>query len=634
MRNISELPVGSGDPFWPLRFLDARFEPRDPIFDPDEVEEPRPRRRRKKVAALAIAVAAIGCGGSAGPALHATDSILVQLEPGAAPPAGHARTEYGPPIVALEWVAPDGEPPLLRVPLERGTDAELAAEQLAREPGIAFAEPVYIYRSSRAPNDPRFKDLWGLSRIGAPGAWAHTVGDRKVTVAVVDDGVALDHPDLKDNLWTNPQEIPGNGQDDDGDGVIDDAHGASFQDGAATGDPSPAPNSEARWHGSHVSGIIGAAGDNHLGVVGVNWSVALMAVRGLGPSGGRSDDLARSIDYAVDHGARVINASWGGGGKSRALMRSIERAGKHGALFVAAAGNGSAARPDFPAAFEGVLSVGAATPDDVLAPFSNRGALLAAPGVGILSTTAPGQYERYDGTSMAASHVSGAAALLWAAHPGASLAQVTKALLDSAVSMSGVEYGRLDVAKALGELENGSGESASLALSRDSLAFAASAGRRPRAQTVLVRAHGGAARRWKAAADRSWISLRPSEGETPARISVLVDPAKLEAGTHSGTVQVEGGPALRVGFRIGDTPPVTVASGACEMRGGALHAPAGAGCALQVVEGESAGVRWVLPGGRQSAGSRFYGQFVRPGQFTLLVSRDEGEVDGIPVVIE
>ncbi|TMA29116.1 MAG: hypothetical protein E6J78_03725 [Deltaproteobacteria bacterium] len=633
-RNLSDLPVSSGDPFWPLRFLDARFEPRDPLFDLDEIEDEQdelPRRRRKKpsrAAILAAAIAAAGCVARGSPAIHASDSILVQLEPGAAPPEGRADPEKGPPIVALESLAPDGEAPLLRLPLEPGTDAAKAAEQLERAPGVQFAEPVYIYQASRMPNDPRHRDQWALTKIEANQAWARTVGDRSVTVAVIDDGVALDHPDLQSNLWTNPQEIPGNGEDDDGDGIVDDWHGADFVDG--DGDPSPAPEGEARWHGSHVSGTIGAAGDNHLGVVGVNWNVSIMAVRGLGPRGGRSDDLARSIDYAVDHGARVINASWGGGGRSQALARAIERAGRRGALFVAAAGNGSGRSPDFPAGLDAdnVLSVGATTPDDLLATFSNRGSRIVAPGVGILSTTAPGRYERYDGTSMAAPHVSGAAALLWAAHPEASLEQVARALLE------GAEHGRLNVAQAFDAFEMDEPAPQALALSRASLTF------RSRAfltQTVSIRTQSGAPRKWRASADRKWIKLGPAEGDSPARISISVDRDRLAPFGDVGTVRFvddDGqGPTLQVEARPDDSL-VAVTAGSCEMKDGALHARAGAGCSLQAAEGESAAIRWTLPGGRQVAGSHLYAWFARRGRFEMTLGAGPARTDAIPVVIE
>src|SRR5207248_9242037 len=267
--------------------------------------------------------------------------------------------------------------------------------------------------------------------------------------------------------------IAANGRDDDGDGYVDDVNGYDFVDGR--GDPSPARTGEERWHGTHVAGTIGAAGDNRVGISGVNWKVALMALSAIGTRGGRSDDLARAIDYAVDHGPRVVNASWGGGGQSQAIAKAVARAGERGVLFVAAAGNDGASRPSFPASLtsDNLISVGAFTPAGKLAPFSNRGALVAAPGVGILSTTAPGQYERYDGTSMAAPHVPGVAALLWSARPEATLAQVRRAILSSAVALGGTKHGRVDAARAMAALlgDSGGGGSGGFVLSRDSLAF-------------------------------------------------------------------------------------------------------------------------------------------------------------------
>jgi hypothetical protein len=366
-----------------------------------------------------------------------------------------------------------------------------------------------------------------------------------------------------------------------------------------------------------------------------------MALRALGPYGGRSDDLPRAIDFAADHGARVINASWGGGGVSQALARAIVRAGRKGALVVAAAGNRSAAGPEFPAdlRFDNVLSVGASTPGDLLARFSNRGAQVSAPGVGILSTTAPGQYERYDGTSMASAHVAGVAALLWAAHPEASLQDVRRAILASATPMDGVVHGRVHAARALSALEIAGRGPGALSLSRDALAFRARPGRIPRSQTISLRADGGGGKKWVAEADATWIVLKQSAGETPARVQVRVDPAKLGAGRHAGSVIFKdaagGAKALAVSLQIGTAPVVAVQGDGCALsEDGKLHARVGSGCALSAAEGEAASVQWRLPGGEEASGARLYGHFVRRGEFQLLVSTDEGEVDPLPVVIE
>lgn len=624
----------------PLRHLDVRFEPVDPVFDADEPAFPRFRRsppRSAAAAAVAIA-AALACGGSGQVAVQVGDAILVQLEAGAAPPAAQPRTDPGPPIVPLAQVADADEPPLLRVPVEPGRDPAAAAAEASAKAGVAFAEPVYLYQARRTPNDTRYRDLWGLAKIGAPAAWDRSTGARGVAVAVVDDGVALDHPDLSPNLWQNPEELAGNRRDDDGDGYVDDVNGWDFVDGDA--DPSPARSGEDRWHGSHVAGTIGAQGNDGAGVVGVNWNVSLMALRAIGPRGGRSDDLAKAIDFAVGHGARVINASWGGGGGSQAISSAIARANRKGVLFVAAAGNDAEPSPSFPAnlKLDNLISVGATGPDDVLAPFSDRGAMVAAPGVGILSTTAPGRYERYDGTSMAAPHVSGLAALLWSVHPDATLAQVRDAILASGAAVKGVQHGRIDAARALAALDEvTAGAAAELKLSREKLAFAVRPGRVPRAQTVSLRKAEGGAVAFKAAVDAKWILLSRADGETPARVSVRVDPAGLAAGAHEGHVTFTAGNAsvrLTVAAQVGNLPLVAVQGEGCALSEGKLRVRAGAGCALVAAAGASPDVDWTLPGGAHVAGGQLYGQFVRRGEFELLLASDEGAVDAVPVIIE
>lgn len=629
-----------------------RLAPDDPLLDAEEIEIPHAERIRRRPAraaaraAAAVALALEACGGSPVPPQQAFDSILVQLERDADPPSFPAAGSDGAPIVALQSLGPADAPAILRLPLPAGAEPASFAREAAARPGVEFAEPVFLYQSTRVPDDPRFKELWGLVAIDAPGAWATAIGDRRVTVAVVDDGVALTHPDLSGNLWINPSEIAANGRDDDGDGYVDDVNGYDFVDGS--GDPSPARSGEERWHGSHVAGTIGAAGDNRIGVSGVNWKVSLMALRAIGPRGGRSDDLARAIDYAVDHGARVVNASWGGAGNSQVIARAVARARARGVLFVAAAGNDGSSRPSFPANLPGdnLLSVGALAPEGGLAPFSNRGALVAAPGVGILSTTAPGRYERYDGTSMAAPHVSGLAALLWSARPQATLDEVRRAILASASPVAGTRNGRIDAARAMAALlpGSGAGPSGGLLLSRGSLSFISSRGSVPRAQTVSLRAEGGEAKRWTARPDARWVRLSAAQGETPARLTVRVDPSGLSSGEHVAHVRIESADrppqavVLEIALRIGDTPAVAANGSGCRFQEGRVHVDRGATCKLAIPGlgpgATASSVQWRLPGGAVVQGGTMYGQFQARGEYTVeLLGNEEGS-EAVAVVVE
>lgn len=329
--------------------------------------------------------------------------------------------------------------------------------------GVRYAQPDYIVQADYVPDDPRLADQWGLAQangvdIGAKAAWDVTTGSPSVVVAVIDSGVMLDHPDLAANIWTNPDEIAGNGIDDDDDGYVDDVHGWDFVDD--DNDPS-----DENRHGTHVAGTIAAVGDNGIGVAGVAYGSRILPLRMLNAGGsGLLSDGVRALAYARAHGARVTNLSWTySGAISQPLWDELESDAAGGMVVTAAAGNqgfDADVTPMYPAAFDlpGIVSVAALGPDGTLPDFSNRGVAsvdIAAPGVDILSTWFNGGYDTLTGTSMAAPHVAGVAALLLSAHPGWTAAQVRDRLLETARprgALFGVigTGGSLDAAAALG----------------------------------------------------------------------------------------------------------------------------------------------------------------------------------------
>ncbi len=310
------------------------------------------------------------------------------------------------------------------------------AKQLLASGAVDYIEPNYIVRTNATSNDPSMGQLWGLNSAGdndvdAPEAWNIETGSEAVVVGVIDTGIDYNHPDLAANMWRNPNEIPGNGVDDDGNGVIDDVYGYNAYHNS--GDPF-----DDNGHGTHCAGTIGAVGNNGVGVVGVNWNVKLMAIKFLSSGGsGSIDDAVDAVEYAIAMknagvNLKVLSNSWGGGGYSNALTEAISAARDEGILFVAAAGNNSSdndTSPSYPASYEhdNIVSVAATDSDGNLASFSNYGANsvdVAAPGVSIYSTYPGNQYKHLSGTSMATPHVSGIAALVAAHEPGLSVNQL------------------------------------------------------------------------------------------------------------------------------------------------------------------------------------------------------------------
>ncbi|OYT70638.1 MAG: hypothetical protein CFK52_10390 [Chloracidobacterium sp. CP2_5A] len=361
------------------------------------------------------------------------------------------------------------------------TDAFL--ERLRKHPSVEYVEPNYVYKiGDTRPNDPDFAEQWGHFNDGQPikggqrgtpgvdaavlAAWDVTTGSRDVVVAVIDTGVDYAHEDLADNMWVNEGEIPDNGIDDDGNGIVDDYYG--YNAVGNSGNPM-----DDNGHGTHCAGVIGAKGDNSAGIAGVNWDARIMALKFLDANGrGTLNDALECIDYAIAMkqrgvNVRVLSNSWGGGGYSRALEDAIRAANANDMLFVAAAGNSGTDNdrlPHYPASYAvaNVLSVAALSPDDKLAPFSCYGKKtvhLAAPGVDVYSAVPVsvfGQgYKHFSGTSMATPYVAGAAALVLARNPALPVKQLKGRLLRSVAPVAALDGrlatgGRLNIARALG----------------------------------------------------------------------------------------------------------------------------------------------------------------------------------------
>ena len=358
--------------------------------------------------------------------------------------------------------------------------ATLIRDLSARADVVEYAEPNYILHADLTPNDPRFGELWGLQNTGQPIlgvagkpgadisavlAWDISTGSRSAVMTVVDTGIDYTHPDLAANVWSAPTAFT---VSIGGRAITCPAGSHGFNAITNVCDPRDDNN-----HGSHVSGTIGAVGNNSVGVVGVNWTASIMGSKFLDASGsGTTANAINAIEFAIQAKAafggatgaanvRVLSNSWGGGGFSQALLDEINKSGANDMMFVAAAGNEAAdndVAPHYPSSYNAanVVAVAATDNNDALASFSNFGATsvhLGGPGVNVLSTIIGANYAYFSGTSMATPHVSGAALLILSkcALITASLKTLILNNTDPIPSLSGITVtgGRLNVNKAI-----------------------------------------------------------------------------------------------------------------------------------------------------------------------------------------
>jgi subtilisin family serine protease/PKD repeat protein len=433
---------------------------------------------------IALAAGKIKSGHPPLIAKHASlpDELLVKFARDM-PPAEIEAFAKGKGALKAQRIGKGNKPGRLRqwylIKFPQGADLAKAKSELTSNPAVLEVQPNYEIYPEAVPNDPDFSKLWGLHNTGqtalttgipgrvdadmdVPEAWELPVVGSPILVAVTDTGIDYNHPDLSANVWTNSGEIPGDGKDNDNNGYVDDVHGYDFEDN----DSDPTDAGSYVNHGTHVAGIIAAAHNNGVGTTGVSREAKVMALKIFGANGSYYSSLL-AIDYAIQNGAKIINASWGGYTYGAALEDAIRDANDAGILFVASAGNDNNdndQRQHYPAGYNlpNVVAVAATDRFDARASFSkdflsNFGLTsvhIGAPGHEIYSTIPNNTYAYLSGTSMAAPHVSGAAAMLLANNPALTPAGLRALLMSKtdsvpAMTTTTASGGRLNLGNAL-----------------------------------------------------------------------------------------------------------------------------------------------------------------------------------------
>jgi thermitase len=463
--------------------------------------------------------------------------VLVKFKKGASLSSARA-------VLSAQNVRAVGEIPALgvqRLSVPKGQELTVIAA-LQHHPLVEYAEPNYIIHAiDTIPDDTYFSShQWNMPKINAPQAWDITTGSSDITIAIVDSGIDLDHTDLMGKIWVNDDETL-NGLDDDGNGKVDDVNGWDF----VNNDNGP---QDDYGHGTHVAGIAAAETNNSTGVAGVSWGARLMPLKVLNSGGlGSYENVAYAVTYAADKGAQIINLSLGGDEDSLTLRNAVIYAHNAGCMVVAATGNDNGPVL-YPAKYAESFAVAATHINDQRYWLSNYGPQVdvAAPGVSIYSTYFTGGYTYMTGTSMAAPHVAGLAALIWSVCPDYTNDQVESQIETTAVDLGTpgwdpyYGHGRIDAHAALLCAPN-------LGASSQSVAFLADDNTDPipSSQTVGVLNTGCQPITWTVTISppsATWLTAIPLSGTatitSPGSISLSASKSGLGHGTYNAQVVI------------------------------------------------------------------------------------------------
>ena len=368
---------------------------------------------------------------------------------------------------------PNGLKNTLLLTYSKSLSIKSVIEKLLTLNDVEWVHPDYIYKINDQPNDPDFTNQWYLTKVFSNQAWDLGVGDPNIIIGIIDTGVDWDHPDLQNSVWTNPNEIPGNGIDDDANGYIDDIRGWDWVTNVsdpASGEDGQTPDNnpmDFNGHGTHCSGIAGATTNNGTGIAGISRGCRIMCLRaGYEASDGNGyvimSAAASAIDYAIEMGARVISMSFGAGS---VLLTPVTDAYNNGIVVVHAGGNDNSNIGDAIDGITQTISVAATDENDIRASFSNYGSWIdvSAPGVNIFSTVFDDTYASYNGTSMSAPLVAGLAALIISQDQSFNPDQVTSIIKNSADNIDNLNpsyisqlgTGRINAYNALSLISNG-----------------------------------------------------------------------------------------------------------------------------------------------------------------------------------